>query len=142
MGLSLYETDRLLGHVSTNQSGKKAAKTQSIDLNNPETQAAIAEKMERYIFDPRFSLNPACKPIRLSEAKKRNLIEFSEYTITNDTPERKTLQLNLTGAETGESISIEMPNDTVNQLQIISNSKSWENCNRLVIGNTAIYQEV
>lgn len=136
MGLSLYETDRLLGHIPVGASGKKNTKLNNVDLNSADTQKAIAAKMERYIFDPSLSLNPACSPYTLSGKTTISLIEFSEYTITNNTKAFQALNLNLSAAETGERISIEMPSGAEHDLTGISTSKNWDGCSRTVIGDT------
>lgn len=93
--------------------------------------------MERYIFDPRYSLNPACTPITLNGETRIVTIEFSEYRIINDTPETKTLRMNQEAAEAGERITGEMPSGTKHDLQAVSTPKSWEGRSRTVIGDTS-----
>ena len=137
MGLSLYETDRLLGHIPTGANGKRATNLDHVDLNAADTQKAIADKMERYIFDPRFSLNPSCSPYHLSGKDVLPIIEFSEYIISNDTEADKRLSLNLEAAEAGERTTIVMSHGTTQCLNSISTPKKWEGRSRMVIGDTS-----
>lgn len=94
--------------------------------------------MERYIFDPECSLNPACTPIDVSKTDKIELIEFSEYCLVNNSDHPTTVCLNLMAAETGESIIVEISKGTLHNLQANSLPKSWENRNRTVIGDTSL----
>ena len=138
MGFTLYETDRLLGHVPVGANGKKETKLDNLDLNSLETQRTIAEKMERYIFDPEYSLNPACAPIDVSKEGEVDLREFSEYCLVNNSDRPVTRRLNLEAAETGESIIVEMPKGTKCNLQTNSIPKSWADRDRTVIGDTSL----
>ena len=136
--MTLFVTDRLLGHTPVGADGKREPnKFSNPDMNSPDTQRELAQKMERYIFDPRFSLNPVCTPYTLSGKDSLRLIEFSEQVIRNDTTE-KTLKLNLETAEPGEPIDVFIPKDTQHELQGFSSPKSWENIQRTVIGDTTL----
>lgn len=139
MGLTLNETDRLMGHVATGQNGKKEAKLRCVDLNNEDPQQEIAEKMERHIFDPEISLNPSCSPYLLSHLESpKNLIEFSEIILTNNTDKPVVLECIATAAEMGEKIEIVMPNTATPALHGSSIPKSWSGIDRTVIGNTTL----
>lgn len=131
MGLSLYETDRLLGHIPS-QKGKKLVET---DMNSLEAQALLAQKMERYIYDPEFSLNPAVEPVPLHPGEKQNLIPFTKIYLRNGTKKKLTKVLHLKAAEPGEPIRIFIPTGCKQNLKPESGSDSIDH-NRLVIGNT------
>lgn len=135
MGLSLMETDRLLGHAALGDNAK-ALKSVIPDFNSYDTQKRIAQKMERFIFDPHYSLNPACTPYKAS-SRKVDLIEFSEVLVDNDTGVC-TMHFNITAAEAGESIKITLPKDTILDLHSSSTPKSWQNHSRIVIGDTSL----
>lgn len=137
MGFDLYTTDRLMGHIHLGTSGKER-KYDNIDLNSFETQQEIATKMERYIFDPRFSLNPSCNPIDISAEDEIKLIEFSEYCLVNNSDHAVTRYFNFEAAEMGEPISIEMPKCTKHELKSDSTRKSWADRNRNIIGDTTL----
>ena len=136
MGMSMYVTDRLLGHAPKKTDPYTNSKFRYPDLNDPDTQHAIAQAMERYVFDERFSLNPACHPYKLSEISAISAIEFSVYVIDNDTDETQNLLLNIESAEPGERIEIYMETGSTHQLLPISTPKSWEDARRTVIGDT------
>ena len=141
MGMSMYITDRLLGHVSKGIGRNSMSKYQRPDLNSPDTQRAVAEAMERYIFDKRYSLNPACRPYKLSECDNISMIAFSEYVIENDTDTAQVRLLNLEAAEPGDRIEVLLEDGMVHHLTAISTPKSWENVNRTVIGDTTFPKE-
>ena len=140
MGLSMYVTYRMLGHAPISAGGKKTSKLQSVDLNSPDTQRDIAAKMERYVFDPEVTLNPAFYPYKASGTNLQ-LIEYSEYKIVNNTDSAVMLDLNLEAAETGERITIAMSHDATPQLYNNSRPKDWTDHHRTVIGDTTEYGE-
>lgn len=137
MGLSLYETDRLLGHIPVGLNGKKEAKTANVDFNSPEEQARVAMKMERFVFDERFTLNPGYNPYSMQEGDRQELIEYSEYEILNGTNEDLEISLNIEASEASEIICIQMAGNCEQDLSTISTPKTWEGKTRSVIGNTA-----
>ena len=137
MGLSQYETDRLLGHIPLDVNGKRVSIVREIDLNTESEQAKIAQKMERFIFDEELSLNPSCTPYSIHEESTLNLIEYSDYVFRNDSDMPMTLDLNLLAAECGERVEIEMPCGTEETLTRKSSPKSWTGQSRTVIGDTS-----
>ena len=137
MGLGQYETDRLLGHIPLDTNGKRVSNIQHIDMNSSTDQAKIAQKMERFIFDENISLNPSCMPYSVQEEGALNLIEFSDYTISNDADIPMELDLNLIASECGERIDIELPINARESLSRHSCPKSWEDISRTVIGDTS-----
>ena len=141
MGLSAVITDLLMGHVPVGRTGHKENKASTPDLNASDTQRVIAEKMERYIFDPEFSLNPACMTIETGRQDRIHLIEYSEYNIKNTSNKKCTLQFNLVATECGETISVSLPNTSAPKLNHTSTPKSWEGIDRTVIGDTTIPKE-
>lgn len=146
MGLSMNVTDRLLGHKLLGINEKASV----IDLNAFCNQAIIAEKMERYIFDPRYSLNPSCTPLQVSELLVpsddealpglKEIIPFSEFVLINDTDEEVLLDITLECAELGESIVIDCPNEP-NMLNHTSLRRSWLGRDREVIGDTTLHHK-
>jgi hypothetical protein len=134
MGLSLLETDCLLGHAPLGDN-TRMLKSCIPDFNSPITQCRIAKKMERFIFDPNFSLNPACSPYHLSN-ESTPLIEFSEYVIENNSDFESTISLDLTAAEAGECIKITAPHNSTYNLNASSIPKLWQDISRTVIGKT------
>ncbi len=136
MGLSLFETDRLLGHIPVGSSGKQS-KRNGTDLNSPEAQEMIAAQMERYIFLPKYSLNPSCRPYSISSSNRFRIIEYSEYVFENDSDVSVALELNLEAAEAGEDVIINMPDQAGSPLSATSVLKVWDGVSRTVISNTA-----
>ena len=134
MGLSSFVTDRLLGHVPVGSE----TKTSNVDMNSPDTQRSIAAMMERYVFDPELSLNPACSPIEMSEQDRINMIAYSEYTLTNTSGKKCTMHLNLEAVECGETISVKFPASSPPHLDHASKPKTWQGIARTVIGDTSI----
>ena len=140
MGLSLYETDRLLGHIPVGAYGKQSKRT-GVDLNSPETQAKIAAKMERCVFSSSLTLNPSYKPYSISSSNRFSLLEFSEYIINNDTNSPVTLELNIEAAEAGEDVKINIPEQAESTLTATSVLKAWDGVSRTVICNTAQFNQ-
>lgn len=136
MGLTAYETDRLMGHKAIGVMGKKENKLGNPDLNALDTQKVIANKMERYIHDPLHSFNPAVSSYTVAGRNSLDVIEFSEIGIINDTDHDVTLDLALDAAEMEEVMTIEMPFETEHHLADTSISRSWNGCDRTVIGDT------
>lgn len=131
MGLSLYVTDRLLGHEPRGAEAKAIGP----DMNAVDVQRKIAEMMERYIFIPEFSNNPCVNPYKLSELDQIELIPFTEYHVLNDTDQGATLQGIFHACEMGEPIKIyckSLPDNLFSS----SIDNTWANTSRLVIGDT------
>ena len=137
MGLSLYETDRLLGHIPVGAYTKKESKIANVDLNSPEVQAKIAVKMERYVYSEQYTRNPSYTPYCMQAGERLELLEFSEYIIQNESDDDLVITLNVEASEAGEKISILLAEQHEQNLSAISTPKSWEGKARSVIGNTA-----
>ena len=136
MGLTAFETDRLMGHAPSKQFRNK---TQVPDMMSPDVQAEIAQKMERYIFTDIFSLNPAVTPYSLTNGSSLPLIPFSEYQFLNNSEHEITLNITVTASEAGEAISLTAPISSQQELIPSSVPKTWDNHDRLVIGDTTIH---
>ena len=134
MGLSFYETDRLLGHKPSDSKGNTASKMAHVDMNAEETQKSIAMKLERFVFDPAYSLNPSITPYHITAGSELPIHEYSEYIVIADTDDG--LELNIEAAETGENIEIIMPLDISQDLKTVSTPKNWVDKHRIVIGDT------
>lgn len=126
MGLPLAITDRLLGHPA---SGKAK------DLNNLEVQRKIAMAMERYVFDPNISLNPACRPITLAADANITLTPFSESIICNPTEQEIEIEISIASAEGAETVILDTPAETEISTETHNSVVSWDGIDRLVIGD-------
>lgn len=138
MGLSSFETDRLMGHIAIGSQGKKASHLRYGDLNATDTQKMIAEKMERYIFDPQYSLNPACTPIEITNPCRIEFREFSEYVLVNHSGKTCVLALQLDAVEAGETIKFEVPENQGHTPRRDSFPKNWSGQDRTIIGDTTL----
>ena len=146
MGLSAYITDRLMGHIPVSATGKRDASRTNPDLNAIDTQRQIAANMERYIYDPRYSLNPSVTPYTLADSEGHNKSRldvhgYSEITIQNNTDHPVTLDGTIGTLETGEILLIEAPKNAVCKITPISVPKSWDGIDRIVIGDTTLPKE-
>ena len=141
MGLSLFMTDRMLGHIPTGNLRRKEAMLDHEDMNSPDTQKAIAAMMERFIFDPDVSLNPSCTPYALHDQMSLDIIEFSRYEFVNDTNHVLSVRCNMEAAETGEQIIMEMPQKMKRELVSFSRPKSWEGRDHTIIGESSYIKE-
>ena len=94
-------------------------------------------KMERFVFDERFTLNPGYNPYSMQEGDRQELIEYSEYEILNGTNEDLEISLNIEASEASEIVCIQMSGNCEQDLSTISTPKTWEGKTRSVIGNTA-----
>lgn len=144
MGLSLLETDRMLGHVPSDRT--KTAKAHSIDMTNPDVQRDIVRRMERYIFVPReeCSNNPSVSAYCISEGDGvLPIIPYSEVRIANTTGADVTVELNISAAEAGELVEIILPSGAkqLAKLSALSAPKSWRGIDRVVIGDTTWHDE-
>ena len=137
MGLSAFETDRLLGHKPVGQNGRKEPLSLHKDMNCFDTQADIARRMERYVFDPECTLNPYHHPIEIKDQESVDLIPFSEYQIVNQSKHDVVISFNIEAAETGETIRLDMPSTVEQELNVHSKAKEWMGQDREVIGDTS-----
>ena len=136
MGLSAYETDRLLGHKPVGPYGRKEPSSLHKDMNCFDAQEDIARRMERYVFDPECTLNPYHHPIELQEQDSVDLIPFSAYQIVNRSEHDVVIGVNLEAAEMGETIRFDFPSTVERELNADSKAKEWMGQDRLVIGDT------
>lgn len=126
MGLPLAITDRLLGHPASG-----AVK----DLKNVEVQREIAMAMERYVFDPASSLNPACRPITLAANADIVLTPFSESIICNPTEQEIEIEISIASAEGAETVILDTPAEAEISAETHNSVVSWDGIDRLVIGD-------
>ena len=144
MGLTLAETDALMGHVVQGRNGGRERSYSRPDLSIPETQEKLAAKMERYVFDPEVSLHPANTATELRADDRKELMEYSEYVFTarDDCPLE--VSFNLEAVECGEEITVIVEIESGQQKKLTVNSissmkKSWEGRERNVIGDCERY---
>ena len=140
MGLSLMEIDQLLGHTSKNE-GTKKRRSQLIDLANPESQRKLAQKMERFIFNPEISLNPAFSRIALRPNERYDLIEYPIYKLKNTTNDPLIIEINLDASEPGEKIELLLPSESRPSFSPSSFPKSFSGIDRVIIGDLTIFEE-
>ena len=126
MGLSLPIVDRLLGHPTI-------AKIK--DMKSLDPQREIAAAMERYVFDPAISLNPACRPIVLTPGSEYSLIPFNESIICNPTGQEIEIEVSIESAEAGEAVIMDIPAETDFSAETHNSVVSWNGTDRLIIGD-------
>ena len=143
MGLSLYETDRMLGHIPHGSGKNKASKSGHPDLVSPETQHKIAAKMERYVFDKELTRNPKYDPYQTSGKESIALMAgYVETTMENDEDEDIILDLDLTASEQGICLSLEYNGKDCAGLHATSVPVSYDNTDRTVFAsNKRSYDE-
>lgn len=133
LGFSLYEIDRLLGHIPHGSGKDTARKLTNPDMNSPETQARIAAKMERFIFNPELSLNPAIIPY---SSKSRDEIPvhvpYAQFAVENDEDSDIEFEVDLTCCEPGEALTLIFDNNTASELAASSTPISFEDISRTV----------
>ncbi len=132
MGLSLPVVDRLLGHTT---------KAHAQDLNSFDTQSSIAAAMERYIFDPALSLNPAYHPMALAPGAEIALMPFSETALQNASDDVIDLEVSLTAAESAETIFLDVPANAVIDSSTHMSTVIWDGIDRLIIGSSTPEKE-
>ncbi len=127
MGLPLAITDRLLGHPASG-----AVK----DLKNVEVQREIAAAMERYVFDPALSLNPACRPLILTPGSEFSLIPFGETAMCNRSDQEIEIEVSIESAEAGETVIMDIPAETDFSAETHTSVVNWDGVDRLIIGDS------
>lgn len=133
MGLTLYETDRLLGHVPHTSGKNKARTLANPDLNAPETQRRIAEKMERFVFAPAYSMNPQYLPIKtVSKDTIQLSVAYPQVQIENNEESDLWMDIDLSAAEAGDSLSLILPSSDCSKLASSSVPTNYESVNRTV----------
>ena len=133
MGFSLFEIDRLLGHIPHGSGKDTARKLINPDMNSPETQTRIAAKMERFVFDRELSLNPAIIPY---STKRRDEIPvhvpYAEFALVNDEESDIELEVELNCCEPGEALTLLLDKRTENEMAPSSMPLSFEDVSRTV----------
>lgn len=133
MGFSLYEIDRLLGHIPSGSGKNTARKLTNPDLNSPETQARIAAKMERFVFDPALSLNPALVPYTTEKREAVPIrVPYAEIRVENNEDCEIELELELTCSEPGEVLTFIYENGNVSEVSAFSTPVCFEDISRTV----------
>lgn len=133
MGLTLYETDHLLGHIPHGSGKDKASILSHPDLNSPETQRRIAEKMERYVYDPAYSRNPKYAPITTAGRDSIPLpVGYSQVVVENNEKTDLFLEIDLSALEAGDLLALVLPEANCGELASSSVPSSYEGVNRTV----------
>lgn len=144
MGLTLSETDALMGHVVQGSNGGRERSYRRPDLSIPDVQKKIAAKMERYVFDPEVSLHPAQTAVELRADDREELMEYSEYVFAARDGCPLEVSFNLEAVECGEEVTVILETGSEQQKKLTVNSyssmkKSWEDRERKVIGDCDRY---
>lgn len=104
-GMEAEKIDYLLGHKS---------KQKNYDYNNAEVQAQIAHQLERYVFDPKYSSNPAFFSRTLAEKANYILPINARHRLTAQSP--TSAKLRVQTAEAGSAIRLVVPCGVVPQV--------------------------
>lgn len=97
-GMRADDVDYLLGHMRE----RKATK----DYTSEQVQQELASQLERYVFLPEVTLNPAFRALELEVSKTADIEGYSTYMIRNahNTPMKLTIAVHT--REPGESIRL------------------------------------
>lgn len=137
MGLTLYETDRLLGHVPHTSGKNKASTLANPDLNAPETQRKIAEKMERFVFDSAISLNPRYAPITTAGKDSIPLpVGYPQVVVENNDKTYLVLEIDLLALEAGDLLALILPEANCGELASSSVPIRYEGVDRTIFVDT------
>ncbi len=100
-GFSMDQVDYLLGHASKSKLRR--------DYLTPEKQAELAWKLERYVFDPRYSAHPAASPQVLLTRSEKDYPVSQAFRFHSD--EQNTLEITYSFecTEPGDAVSIILP---------------------------------
>ncbi|MEF9925823.1 MAG: hypothetical protein RR757_04730 [Raoultibacter sp.] len=104
-GIEAEKIDYLLGHKT---------KQKNYDYNNAEVQAQIAHQLERYVFDPNYSRNPAFFKRVLDEKANHILPINARHRLTAQSPTSASLRIQT--AEAGAAIRLVVPCGVVPQV--------------------------
>lgn len=105
MGFSKDEIDFFLGHKT------KFAKKNLIDYRLPENRQKLLAKLERYVFDPELTLNPAYHPIELSHGDDLALLPYRKIKLK--LPDYATHHtLTIRASEPGDTVVVHFPAGT------------------------------
>lgn len=137
MGLTLYETDRLLGHIPHGSGRNKANKLSNPDLNSPEVQRKIAAKMERFVYDLDYSRHPKYAPITTDGREAIPLMTgYAEVCIENNEKTGFWADIDMEAFEMGDSLAVIFPPSSDNQFFSSSVPISYENIDRTIFVET------
>ena len=133
MGLSLYEIDRLVGHIPCGSGKDVARKLTNPDLNAPEMQAQIAAKMERFVFDPALSLNPALVPYTTGKREAVPIrVPYAEIRAENNEDCEIELEVEFACSEPGEALTLIYENGVFCDVSASSTPVHFEDISRTV----------
>lgn len=86
------EVDYLLGHQTLH-------KRKKINMRLPEQRKALAEKLERYVYNNIISRNPALKPIEVEHGNDIDLTPFPHIRIQNNRDEPLNIHIDVEATE-------------------------------------------
>ena len=128
-GISPLLIDVFLGHRNKTPKRKRA------DLRLEEVQNDIARCLERYVYNPKISNNPAFAPISVIHGTDLLLTQFGCYRIKNDSDKPLNLHLDIEASEPNESVTIIAPKAAMKKPTIRQITDTFERrTNRPVIG--------
>lgn len=134
-GLTSPEIDYLLGHSSS------FSKRMRADLREPEYQADLSQRLERYVHDASISQHPAVSPILLEHGMDIDLPSFQEIQLVNNSDEPIFVDLDFFSAEAVDNIEIICPKSSM--LESVKKSKNTHcyRTNRPTIGELNLTKE-
>lgn len=100
------EVDYLLGHQTLH-------KRKKINMRLPEQRKALAEKLERYVYNNIISRNPALKPIEVEHGNDIDLTPFPHIRIQNNGDEPLNIHIDVETMEGSEPIFLIYPGGAI-----------------------------
>lgn len=106
-GLTQDEVDYMLGH-------KKVKKKKDKYLLDELDQRSICRRLERYVYSPEHTLDPAYSPIKLTcSEKKKRFRDFASYTFINTANVPIILHIDTEASNPDEVIELSTPKEAV-----------------------------
>lgn len=109
-GLTHDEIDCMLGHK------RKEDRLERLFLTDENHQKKIAEKLERYVYNPEHTGNPAFAPVELKSGMNTSIIPYPiiRFKNTNDKP--LILRIEVENTEAGEKLQITAPSNSIRNI--------------------------
>lgn len=103
-GMDSDTLDLLMGHPPATRHKRDLP-----DLSLRQTRKAIADIMERYVYNPDMSQNPSVSPLPISP--KQDVPTFTTIHLINNSDEDMVVDLDLEANESGETITLRLPRE-------------------------------
>lgn len=125
-GLTHDEIDIMLGHKELNQRPEKY-------LLDETQQQEIAAKLERYVYNPNCTRNPAFAPIEITPQCKIDLVPYIVVKIVNTSDQPLRVHSDLTACCPKEPIIVHAPEDSTSDMMY--RSEKFQPKSRIVINS-------